>query len=464
MNTQLKVLAALTLATMVTPPLALAQDPNLALAAYVPPGETAEVADSAGVATTQAPRTNYSQQELDQMLAPVALYPDPLLSQLMMAATYPLEVVQAARWSRANPKLQGDEAVRAVQQQDWDPSVKSLVAFPQVLAQLDEHIDWTERLGNAFLGQQAQVMQTVQNLRARAEKAGTLASNDRVTVQQQISGIAVEPANPQQVSVPYYDPLSAYGPWMESAYPPMYFAPPPGYAASYGPSNYPAPVVYWGPAIFVSAGFFFGGFDWFHHHCVIVSTRPFYYHPGFGGHPVTAGIGVWHHDAWHRQGVAYAGGVRPQQFTRPGGTTFAAAGWRGQNAAAPAQFRAANAEPGQAARSAMNAAAPARAMETPRAETMARPAARQAAAYNNAPMRFAEARSFDAPRFSAQPAMHYAAPAARSFSGYSAPRVTMASAQYSAPHYSGGGGGGGGRGGGGGGGHGGGGGGHGGRR
>ena len=109
------------------------------------------------------------QAELDQMLAPIALYPDALLSQVLMAATYPIEVVEAARWSRANPGLQGDDAVRAVQNEDWDPSVKSLVAFPQILQRMDEKLEWTRSLGDAFLAQEPQMMDQVQQLRQRAE-------------------------------------------------------------------------------------------------------------------------------------------------------------------------------------------------------------------------------------------------------------------------------------------------------
>jgi hypothetical protein len=110
-------------------------------------------------------RVPFRQAELDQMLAPVALYPDALLSQMLMASTYPLEVVQAARWSRANPGLKGQSAVDAVERMDWDPSVKSLTAFPQVLSMMDEKLEWTERLGEAFLAQQADVMAAVQELR-----------------------------------------------------------------------------------------------------------------------------------------------------------------------------------------------------------------------------------------------------------------------------------------------------------
>src|SRR4249920_1335959 len=126
---------------------------------------------SVAFAQTTAPvpvQSVFAQQELDQMLAPLALYPDSLLSQILMASTYPLEIVEAARWVKAHPALQGDQAVKATDQYNWEPSVKSLVAFPNVLAMMDEKLDWTERLGDAFLSQQPEVMDTVQNLRQRA--------------------------------------------------------------------------------------------------------------------------------------------------------------------------------------------------------------------------------------------------------------------------------------------------------
>lgn len=153
---------------------------------------------------------SYSQAELEQMLAPVALYPDPLLSQVLMASTYPVEVVEAARWTRANPGLQGDAAVQAVQGADWDPSVKSLVAFPQIVQWMDENLDWTRSVGDAYLGQQPYVMETVQQLRLRAQAAGNLQSNSEIVVQRQGPAIAIYPANPQVVYVPYYDPLVVY--------------------------------------------------------------------------------------------------------------------------------------------------------------------------------------------------------------------------------------------------------------
>ncbi len=214
-------------------------------------------------------RPAFSQQELDQMLAPIALYPDPLLSQVLMASTYPLEVVQAARWSRSRSGLKGEEAVKAVEPMDWDPSVKSLAAFPQILYMMDEKLDWVERLGEAFLAQEPQVMETVQSLRQKAAAAGNLRSSDEMRVAQQGDYIALEPANPQLVSVPYYDPTLVYGPWWWPAYPPVYWGPPPGYFFASPPFT---PGFLWSPGIVISAGFFFAHFDWHHRHVKVVKV------------------------------------------------------------------------------------------------------------------------------------------------------------------------------------------------
>src|SRR5258705_3572776 len=142
-----------------------------------------------------------TQQELDQMLAPIALYPDSLLSQIFMAATYPLEVVEAARWSRANPALTGQQAVDAAGERDWDPSVKSLAAVPQVLAMMDQHLEWTAPLGAAFISHAPQVIGTVQSLRPKAYEAGNLRSTEQVTVYEQGDAYAIEPARPEVVYV-----------------------------------------------------------------------------------------------------------------------------------------------------------------------------------------------------------------------------------------------------------------------
>ena len=135
-------------------------------------------------ALAQAPtdRKPFSPEELDQMLAPIALYDDALLSQVLMATSYPLEIVEAARWSQANPNLKGDAAVKAVADKTWDVSVKSLVAFPSILKQLNEHLDWTQKLGDAMIGQQADVATSIQRLRAKASAAGTLKTGKEQTV------------------------------------------------------------------------------------------------------------------------------------------------------------------------------------------------------------------------------------------------------------------------------------------
>ncbi len=253
-----------------------------------------------------APRS-YSQAELDQMLAPVALYPDALLSQILMAATYPLEVVEAARWTRSNPGLKGETAVRAVQDEDWDPSVKSLVAFPQILQRMDEQLDWTRSLGDAFLAQEAQLMDQVQQLRRRAQAAGHLRSDEQIRVEQQGQTIVVQPASPQLLYVPYYDPLVVYGPWWWPAYQPVAWAPWPGYARPY--SYYPAVSagLWWGTPVGLSVGFFFGNFDWGHRHVRVVHPTAYYYRPPVVvvNRTVVVDRSRWQHDPHHRRQVDY---------------------------------------------------------------------------------------------------------------------------------------------------------------
>jgi len=146
---------------------------------------------------------SFKNEELEQLAAPIALYPDALVAQILMASTYPLEVVEAARWSKANPNVKDKALEDAMQQQRWDPSVKSLAAFPQVLAMMNEKLDWTQKLGDAFLGQQKELMAAVQRLRAKAQAAGNLKSGKEqtVTVDQQGGSTAyvIAPTNPQTV-------------------------------------------------------------------------------------------------------------------------------------------------------------------------------------------------------------------------------------------------------------------------
>ncbi|OGA55405.1 MAG: hypothetical protein A3F74_19290 [Betaproteobacteria bacterium RIFCSPLOWO2_12_FULL_62_58] len=258
-------------------------------------------------------RGPFQREELDQMLAPVALYPDALLSQILMASTYPLEVVQASRWSRTNPTLKGQNAVRAVERMDWDPSVKSLTAFPQILHMMDEKLEWTERLGEAFLAQQADVMDTVQDLRRRAEAAGNLSSGDQMQVRREGEFIMIEPPAPEVVYVPYYDPAVVYGPWWWPEYPPVYWAPPWAY---YVVPPYPS-LFLWGSGIGVSANFFFGYPDWRRRHVSVVHR-----HVTVGNRrtpSVNRGAGprepvVWRHNPDHRRGVPFRHAEARQRF------------------------------------------------------------------------------------------------------------------------------------------------------
>jgi hypothetical protein len=199
----------------------------------------------------------FRQEELDQMLAPIALYPDSLLIQVLIAATYPLEVVQASRWVSTNPKLKGDKLAIALDKKDWDPSVKSLVNFPSVLAMMNDKLDWTQDLGDAFLGQKDQVMATIQDLRAKAYAAGNLKSTNEQVVVVQEKAIVIEPANPQYIYVPAYNPTVVYGTWWYPAYPPYYYYPP-GYAVPATSAVYFGVGVAWG----VAWGYAYGSVNW----------------------------------------------------------------------------------------------------------------------------------------------------------------------------------------------------------
>jgi len=208
-----------------------------------------------------------SSQQLDSLTAPIALYPDALLAQVLMASTFPQDVQAAAAWSKSNPNLKGDDAVKAVASEPWDPSVQSLVAFPQVLATMDSKPEWVQQIGNAFLAQPNDVMDSVQRLRARAQEAGNLKSNEqqKVVVQPAPSGsatqtIVIEPANPQVVYVPTYNPTVVYGTWPYPAYPPVYMPPPPGYV--FGSALMTGLAFGAGVAV---ANSLWGGFNWGSH-------------------------------------------------------------------------------------------------------------------------------------------------------------------------------------------------------
>ena len=167
----------------------------------------------------------YKAEELNQMIAPIALYPDSLLANVLVAATFPLEVVAADRWVKQNKGLKGDQLNAALDKMRWDLSVKALAPFPQVLAMMSEQLEWTQALGNAFLAQQSEVMATVQKLRAKAQAEGNLKSTQEQKVEVKDQSIVIEPANPTVVYVPTYNPTVIYGAWPYPAYPPYAYYP-----------------------------------------------------------------------------------------------------------------------------------------------------------------------------------------------------------------------------------------------
>ena len=214
-----------------------------------------------------APRTGssatFSKEQIEQLVAPIALYPDSLLSQVLMAATYPADVAEAAKWSKANKDMKGDAAVAAVQSQNWDPSVQSLAAFPQVLQPMGDQPDWVQNLGDAFLASSKDVLDAVQRLRAKAQQQGNLKSTEQqtVTVEEaapQQTVIKIEPAQPDVIYVPAYDPAVVYGPWPYPYYPPYYWPPYPYYYPGYYPGAFAAGV-FWGVAI---GAIVWGGCNW----------------------------------------------------------------------------------------------------------------------------------------------------------------------------------------------------------
>ena len=238
-----------------------------------------------------------STEQLDQLLAPIALYPDSLVAQVLMASTYPLEVVEAARWVKANPNLKGKDLENALQKESWDASVKSLTAFPQTLEMMNDKLDWTTQLGNAFLAQQSDVMNAVQGLRKRAEDAGNLKSNDQQTVKvedkptgDQSQTIIIQPANPEVVYVPTYNPTVVFGVWPYPAYAPFYWYPP-----SY---RYASSAISFGVGMAVGAALW-GNCNWGRSEVNINVNR----YNSFNRTNISNR--TWKHDNTHRRGVGY---------------------------------------------------------------------------------------------------------------------------------------------------------------
>jgi hypothetical protein len=260
------------------------------------------------------PAAAYPQDQLDALLAPIALYPDQLLAQVLMASTYPLDVVSAARFVKNNPGLKGDALDNAVAAQSWDPSVQSLTAFPQVLDMMNDKLEWTRQLGDAYLADQAGVMRTVQGLRERAQAAGNLVSTQQQTVVVQDRTIIIEPAQPQTVFVPVYNPTYVYGPWWAPAFPPYFWAPPP----------------YYYPGAAIVGGMIGFGIGW-----AIGSNHWGWCNTNWGGNNININVnrnnafvnnhpnyrnsvnnGNWQHRPEQRKGVAYGNAATRDRYQR----------------------------------------------------------------------------------------------------------------------------------------------------
>ncbi len=246
-------------------------------------------------------------EELDQLLAPIALYSDPLLSEVLIASTYPLEVVQADRWAKSNTKLKGDALTAALAKQSWDDSVKSLVQVPTALTMMADQLDWTQKLGDAVLAQEADVMDSIQRLRGRAQANGKLTSSKEQTVTVKTEGdkqyVVIEPTSPNEIYVPYYEPAVVYGDWPYPDYAPYYFSPPYGYVAGAALAT----------GIAFAAGIavrhaFWGNCDWGRRNLNVVSNRSVDIN--------NINRGKWEHNAAHRHGVKYNNADVRQKFAK----------------------------------------------------------------------------------------------------------------------------------------------------
>jgi hypothetical protein len=251
----------------------------------------------------------FTQEQIDRLLAPIALYPDALLAQILMASTYPLEVVEADRWRKAHLDLTGQSLDDALQEKPWDPSVKSLCNFPTVLDTMSEKIEDTAQLGDAFLEQQDAVMDTVQNLRAKARAEEHLRTTDRQKVVVEGGDITIEPAQTDVIYIPTYDPCTIYGPWWyPTCSPPWFWYPGVGVGLSFGTAIFIGPIAGW------------CGFYW-HRHQLFVNVNKMVYFNRIGITRMHGGREVWRHSPYHRRGLAYFGRGTRSRFApipRPG--------------------------------------------------------------------------------------------------------------------------------------------------
>ena len=264
--------------------------------------------------------------ELDQLVAPIALYPDPLLSEVLIASTYPLEVVQADRWAKSNSSLKGEALTAALAKQGWDDSVKALAQVPNVLTMMADQLDWTQKLGDAVLAQQSELMDAIQRLRGRAQANGKLQSTKELTVtvksaapaqggggqaqegQAPAQYIVIEPTSPTEMYVPYYDPAVVYGAWPYPDYSPYYFPPPPGYYAG----GAIAAGIAFGSAVAIGHAIW-GNCDWGRRNINVANRNVNINNLDRSN---INNFNKWEHNADHRHGVKYNNADVRQKFAK----------------------------------------------------------------------------------------------------------------------------------------------------
>jgi hypothetical protein len=245
----------------------------------------------------------FSDAELAQMLAPIALYPDSLLTHILIASTYPIEVIEAHRWLKKNDNLNTKKQKQLLDDLDWDASVKALIPFERVLSRLSEDLSWTQALGDAFLQDEPRLLLSIQALRKKAKRAGSLSKMDNMDIDYEDNNITIMSREKDVVYVPYYDSRMVYGSWYWTAYPPVYWHPRNSiYVSHYRPFH-------WHAGVQITFNYFFSAFHWHNRHVVIVNPR--------GGHyryshqrprRLVANGGYakrWSHKPAHRKGVAY---------------------------------------------------------------------------------------------------------------------------------------------------------------
>ncbi|MBU0676010.1 MAG: DUF3300 domain-containing protein [Proteobacteria bacterium] len=260
--------------------------------------------------SAEEPQENYTREHLAQMVAPIALYPDALLSQVLIAATYPLEIVEAERWLKKSGLLTREGIDEALVEKDWDVSVKALCHVPKMLALMSERLAETTNLGNAFLAQEGEVMEVIQELRDQAYQEGNLKSTDQQKVtRNETKIIVIEPSDPQIVYVPYYNTRYVYGSWGYPDWPPWYWGPQETVVG--------AGIFFW-PDYYVGFGLGFGywsSFDWPHRTIIInVQHRPRFIRHDYDWDSYR---GRWHHEPHHRRGVIYRDRRTAERYGQP---------------------------------------------------------------------------------------------------------------------------------------------------